>query len=214
MSDASTVPDGRHSRRKAVTRAAIVAAARELLVEVGTEVSVQAITERADVALGSFYNHFDGKPAVFAAAVTDALQEFESWLVERTDPRDGPVAMFAARLRLFGRMTESHPHVASVITSLPPSAELAPHGYSSLARSDVDTAVAAGEIDVDDVDIRMIALQGAFRSLVGLRQRDPSVDPGRVDDMVAVFLELFGLTRTAANDLAHRPLDEVLRPVA
>jgi AcrR family transcriptional regulator len=210
MKDDHASVTGRHSRRKAATRAAIVGAARELLAEDGTDVSVQAITERADVALGSFYNHFGGKQAVFAAAATDALEEFENWLVARTAHLGDLVSVFSVRMRLFGRMSDSHPQVAAVLTRLPPSPELAPHGYSARARADVDAAVAAGEIAVDDIDIRMIAAQGSFRSLVALRQRDPSVGAERADDLAAVILELFDVPRATAQELAHRPLDELL----
>ncbi|MFI9781248.1 hypothetical protein ACIHCV_42710 [Streptomyces sp. NPDC051956] len=34
-----------------------------------------AIAERADVGLGSAYNHFTGKPDLFDTAVADALEE-------------------------------------------------------------------------------------------------------------------------------------------
>jgi len=210
MTDVDVVAEGRHSRRKAATRAAIVRAARELLVLDGTEVSVQAITERADVALGSFYNHFDGKPAVFEAAATAALEEFEESLVARTHHLRGVLAVFAARLRLYGRMTDTHPEIATVMMCLPPSAHLAPHGYSLRALADVEAALAAGELAVDDLDIRLIAAAGSMRSLVALRQRDPSMSAERVDDLAAVLLEMFGLSPVEARELAHVPLDSLL----
>lgn len=196
----------RHDRRKAATRAALVRAARELLVEAGPEISVQAITDRADVALGSFYNHFADKPAVFAAAATDALLEFEDHLIASTRHLDGVLAVFAARLRLYGRMPDSHPDIATVMTLLPPSVDASPHGYSLRALADVEAAVAAGELTVDDVDIRLIAAAGAMRTMVGLRQRDPGIAVERVDDLTAVLLGVFGVDDEQAAALAHGPL--------
>ncbi len=206
MESDSSVGVDRHSRRKAATRAALVRAARELLVEDGPDVSVQAITDRADVALGSFYNHFEGKPAVFAAAATDALIEFEAALVSATKDEHDMLAMFAARMRLFGRMPDSHPHVAAVLTRVPPSPDLAPHGYSLQARADVDGSAIALQFSPDEIDIRLIAAHGGFMELVALRQRDPSVGPERADDLAAVMLQLFGVSRETAEAIVARPL--------
>lgn len=201
----------RHDRRKAATRAALVRAAREALVESGTEVSVQAIADRADVALGSFYNHFADKNAVFGAAATEALLEFEDFLVASTAHLGSSVSVFAARVRLYGRMHDSHPDIATVITSLPPSPDSAPHGYSLRALADVDAAVAAGDLPAQDVDIRLIAATGAMRHLMMLRRLDPTIPPERVDDMVEVLLGTFGVPPERAAALAHEPLPEVLR---
>jgi AcrR family transcriptional regulator len=207
MSDRSdSVAETRHDRRKAATRAALVRAARELLVEVGSEVSVQAITDRADVALGSFYNHFPDKPAVFAAAATDALLEFEDHLIARTEHVHPRAAVFAARMRLYGRMRDSHPDIAAVIVSQPPSAEAAPHGYSLRALADAQDAVAEGEIRPQDLDIRLIAATGSLRHLMLLRHLDPSIPPERVDDMVELLLGTFGVAPDQAREWSHGPL--------
>lgn len=203
--------DSRHERRKAATRAALVRAATEILVEDGPEVTVQAIADRADVGLGSFYNHFTGKPDLFAAVATAALTEFEASLIERTSHLVGVTSVFAARMRLYGRMHDTHPSIAVALSRLPPSPELAPHGYSLRALDDATRALESAEIVVDDLDIRLIAAVGSLRHLALLRQRDASIGPERVDDLVAVLLEMFGLSAGAAAELAHRPLDEVLQ---
>ena len=67
----------RLDRRKALTRAALIAAAQGFLAEQGrTDVSIQEITEAADVGFGSFYNHFTSKVRGFAAAMEDFSLEF------------------------------------------------------------------------------------------------------------------------------------------
>lgn len=202
----ATPVDNRHERRKAATKAAIVRAARELLVEEGPEISVQAIADRADVALGSFYNHFEGKQAVFAAAATDTLADFETSLLERSAHVEDPLELLVARMRWYGRMGDTHPETAKVMMHLPPSPELAPHGYSLTALADVEGAIASRGLQADDLDIRLIATVGALRHLVVLRDRDPSIGPERVDDLIAVLLGLFGVPAATASALAHAPL--------
>src|SRR4029079_10034250 len=69
-----------HSR-KARTRAALVAAARELLASRDpAEVSIQEITDTADVGFGSFSNHFASKQDLFDAAVGEVLEEHGAML--------------------------------------------------------------------------------------------------------------------------------------
>lgn len=56
------------------TRARIVDATREVLAEVGpAEATLKAITERAGVGAGSFYNLFDSKEAAVLEVVRDAI---------------------------------------------------------------------------------------------------------------------------------------------
>ena len=65
-----TQKQSRQERRKARTRRKLIEAAQDLLAERGTtDVSIQEITERADVGFGSFYNHFETKSELFEVAV-------------------------------------------------------------------------------------------------------------------------------------------------
>jgi AcrR family transcriptional regulator len=60
MSEPST---SRRDRNLAVVRARIVAAGKALIAEGACDVTVAAIAERADVAVATFYNHFDSRDA-------------------------------------------------------------------------------------------------------------------------------------------------------
>jgi AcrR family transcriptional regulator len=70
--DAAAAPR-RLDRRKARTRAALVGAAQRFLADGKTNVSIQEITDAADVGFGSFYNHFSTKDELFADAVSATL---------------------------------------------------------------------------------------------------------------------------------------------
>ena len=76
-----TGPNGgdRLERRKARTRAALIAAARDVIARDGSpSVSIQQITDAADVGFGSFYNHFSSKDELFEAAIAEAFEEHGS----------------------------------------------------------------------------------------------------------------------------------------
>ena len=69
----------RSQRRRLRTRAALLASMRtELATSSVEEMVVHDVTERADVALGTFYNHFDDK-----SAGVHALAELEAALMRR-----------------------------------------------------------------------------------------------------------------------------------
>jgi AcrR family transcriptional regulator len=77
-----TRPSGRRTQeeRKAATRAAILAAARELFAERGYHgCSVDAILERAGSSKGAFYHNFNDKSAVLEAL----FEEFEEEVIRR-----------------------------------------------------------------------------------------------------------------------------------
>ena len=66
----------RGERRKAVTRERLLQAAADVYAEVGVEgATIAAITEQADVGLGTFYLHFDDKDAIALAVGADVLRQ-------------------------------------------------------------------------------------------------------------------------------------------
>ncbi|GAA3556906.1 hypothetical protein GCM10022222_45730 [Amycolatopsis ultiminotia] len=80
-----------------------------------TEVSIQAITDRADVGFGSFYNHFSSKAKLFTAAVTDAFDRYGAWLAQRTVHEPDPVTRLAIRIRFTGRNRREQARMADAV---------------------------------------------------------------------------------------------------
>ncbi len=65
----------RQQRRYAMTRAKLMAAARSVFTEKGLAVSVDEITQRADVARGSFYYHFKSRERLIGQLLDEILRE-------------------------------------------------------------------------------------------------------------------------------------------
>ena len=89
----------RVQRRRALTRARLLRAA-QLLIGNGESVTVADIAAQGDVALASFYTHFDSKEALFA----ELLEETTADLAGRLDrlPHDAdPAVALAAAIREF-----------------------------------------------------------------------------------------------------------------
>lgn len=121
--------ESRHSRRKARTRAQIVAAANRLFTEKGyLKTSVEDISEEADVAVRTIYTHFPSKAAIL-------LDHFDRWLDALVDgilarPTSEPIASaVAASLaamerngwtnRSYGNIRESPPSALGLVEGPP-----------------------------------------------------------------------------------------------
>jgi AcrR family transcriptional regulator/DNA/RNA-binding domain of Phe-tRNA-synthetase-like protein len=86
LEPAGPAPGGRLARRKARTVSAILDAAERHFLERGYEgTKVDAVAADADVAVGSLYNHFGGKEALYRALVERALELFEAYMDESPD---------------------------------------------------------------------------------------------------------------------------------
>jgi AcrR family transcriptional regulator len=97
------VTQGRRERKKEETRRRITLAALELFHEKGFEATtVDEITERADVAKGTFFNYFPRKESVLAALS-------EEWM-ERAEEHAAQHGRTASEriLALFGGVAESY----------------------------------------------------------------------------------------------------------
>lgn len=87
---------GRRERRKAETRARLLAAARRLFAERGFDATrPQDVARAADLAVGTFYVHFADKADVFLAFTEDAAREIMEALRARAEGSRG----FEERLR-------------------------------------------------------------------------------------------------------------------
>jgi AcrR family transcriptional regulator len=71
-------PLTRHQRRRIQTRKSLIQAAVELVIQKGYEaVTVQDITDRADLGRGTFYIHFKDKEDVVWSAIQGLILELE-----------------------------------------------------------------------------------------------------------------------------------------
>jgi AcrR family transcriptional regulator len=78
----------RHARRRAQTRNLLVQSALALVLERGYEaITIQDITERADLGRGTFYIHFKDKEEAVWAAFQDLFQQLEQTAHQKLDRR-------------------------------------------------------------------------------------------------------------------------------
>jgi len=83
-----TTPPSRHERRRLQTRNLLIQTTLKLVLEKGYDtISIQEITDRADLGRGTFYIHFKDKEEVVWTAVRDLFQELEQAAHKQLDRR-------------------------------------------------------------------------------------------------------------------------------
>ncbi|KUJ65342.1 hypothetical protein ACZ90_49295 [Streptomyces albus subsp. albus] len=204
----------RTDRRRARTRGALIAAARSILSDQGpADVSIQQITNRADVGFGSFYNHFGSKAELFETAVADTIEEYGALLEERTSRLEDPAEAFAAGVRLTGRLVDTHPQMARImlrtgLNCLHAGDVLIPRGLRVIERG-----MAAGRFRVGDPRVALAGISGSLLGLVELKMARPPLEGGDVcEQMAELMLRMLGMSAEEAAEVARRPLPPQLDP--
>jgi AcrR family transcriptional regulator len=198
----------RLDRRKARTRAALIAAARNLLTSRNPAgVSIQEITEAADVGFGSFYNHFQSKEDLFAAAVDEVIEEHGAMLDEVTRDLEDPAEVFAASVRITARFPQTHPELARIMDRTGPRYLSASWGLAPRALRDLQRAEAAGRLSLGDPAVALACAGGALLGVLhlGLTRDGVAVDAA-ADELAENLLRMFGLAEDDARRVARRAL--------
>jgi AcrR family transcriptional regulator len=203
-------PVGRQERRRARTRAALISAARGLLAEDRTNVSVLEITQAADVGLGSFYNHFETKEQLFQAAVDQVLEDHGELMDLVTAEVDDPAEVFARAFRLTGRMFRHLPGASRVLLHHGIELIFADRGLGPRAKRDIVAAAKAGRFTINDPELALVAAGGAILALGHLLHSQPDRDAAAsADALTTDLLRMFGLPEAEAEEVCARPLPSV-----
>lgn len=206
----------RRERSRARTRLALVQAAQRCILAGDLHVPILAITQAADVGLGSFYNHFTNRQALFAAAVDDALEAFGELLDRVSVDLADPAEAFGQSFRLVGRLLRSHPLLMQVALSPGPSMIQATGGLVGRARRDVEAGVRAGRFTSRDSEVTVGIIVGSVLCLAQLLSQQPERDAGEAaDEATAALLRMLGLGSDDADRIARQALPnldaEILR---
>lgn len=202
-------PPSRLERRRARTRAALIDAAQRLLAEGRANVSVLEITQAADVGLGSFYNHFESKDQLFAAAVDEVLEAHGELMDRVTADVDDPAEVFARAFRLTGRLHRLAPALSKVLLNHGTAVVVADRGLGPRALRDIRAAKAAGRFTIRDPELALMAAGGAMLCLGQLLHAQPERDDATAaDELAEDLLRMFGLPAGEAHDICTRPLPD------
>jgi hypothetical protein len=120
---------------------------------------------------------------------------------------DDPAAVFAASVRLTGRLVRTAPTLAQVLMTATGSLLVADRGLAPRARRDLVRAAEAGRFAIEEPDVALACASGALIGVMHLLVAQPSADvDATVDAMVGLVLRMLGMPADEAKALATRPL--------
>lgn len=196
----------RKERMRAQTRADIMAATRELLAEGGiSALRISDITDRTDIALGSFYSHFGSKDEVVEAVVEESVRALADGILEASRHLDDPAEAMSVGIRIVVGLCYSNPEVAGLLINLDHPQEQ----FETMAREQalavIESGVAAGRFTTDDAELVLTIATGsvlaAIRNTLAGRH-GPDTDIA----CAALLLRAVGIERAEAEEIARRPL--------
>ncbi|HEY0313001.1 MAG TPA: TetR/AcrR family transcriptional regulator [Allosphingosinicella sp.] len=207
VSDAAAAKDKepRTERGRKTVRKLIDAAAAEFGERGYHDAAITGITQRAGVALGSFYTYFNSKEEVFRALVREMSRATRAYVAEAVKGAPDRIAAERLGLEAFIAFTRQHPELYRIVEE----AQFVAHdvyrehyltfveGYRrNLATARERYQISAGTGDIDETDeARAWALIG-MSVFLGMRYGvwDQSLTPRRVAD-IAIELVSEGLRR-------------------
>jgi len=201
----------RLDRRKERTRRALIEAAQRILAERGTtDVSIQEITETADVGFGSFYNHFASKAELFEVAVREVLEDYGAALDRASADLTDSAEIYALGVRMTARLALTRPAVAQVLLQVGLSYAAEDQGLAHRALRDIRRGVADGQFTVEDPRLGVIMTAGCLLAFLQTAL-DPAgeLDEADADALAEMLLRMLGMTARSARAVARRPLPAV-----
>ncbi len=198
-------PD-RRARKAEATRRRILDAARDVIATGGPEaLTIRAVSNGADIAVGTFYNYFPSVEQLTDEVVFDLVETFGQRLDALTGDFDDAAEVYAVSLRHLATTAISDPVWGWLLVRL----GLAHAGLLDVlgprANRDIQKGVDSGRFDIDDVALAGAMTFGALLSAMRLR-----LERGGSDEVVATYtqylLRMVGISREEARDLARRPL--------
>lgn len=162
---ADSRPPGRLERRKARTRAAILAAASDLFHERGyDETAIQQIAERADTGVGTLYGYFPSKEDI----LREVLREHSREAVERyraaTDDSMHAVDRICVGLAQLARYyRENRRIMAATFQVTSRAGNVDGEGGSAMFRSYVHMV----ETGIERGEIRPLPVETTVRTIIG-----------------------------------------------
>ena len=194
----------RTDRRRERTRGKLTDATRELIAEKGVSgLRIQEITERADVALGSFYNHFDSKEAVVEAVIAESLQGITETLAAA--PLEDAAELVSVAVRRFVGLAYSDPEFASLVVHLNHADSLFGVAVHPAARTAVQRGITERRLDVPDVEVAVTGILGGalavMRAIV-----DGRLGKNAEKAYAEAALRSLGVSPADAAEIVNRPL--------
>jgi AcrR family transcriptional regulator len=202
----ASLPPTRGTQRRQQTRQKLTVAAAALIAEKGVSgLRIQELAERADVALGSFYNHFESKEELVEAVVTETIDVRAQTIVAEMTALSDPAEIVAFATRRVIRIAYDDPELAWLFVHLDRADALFEGMVLQAALRALDAGIAASRFDVPDAHLALTTMVGgALAVMRGILDGRYGAD---ADSAFAEGqLRALGVSRRDARRIANRVL--------
>lgn len=202
----SVITPGRRERKQAETRRRLIEAARDQISEGGPEsVTITSITDRADVAQGTFYNYFESRDAIIDALIFDSVESLGQRLDALTAGMSDAAHIYSFSLRHLMNTALSDPAWGWVMIRLGITHETLLKTLGPRAARDLQIGVESGRFTIPDVSLAAAMTFGglisAMHEYLGGEDRDaPSTH------YAEYLLRMAGIPAAEAHDIVRLPL--------
>jgi len=199
----------RVDRKRKETRARIIREAEHLMrTSPVDEVTIQDITDAADVGHGTFYLHFKSKYEVLLPVVQQVAEDCDRTLQQAMKDIDDPAEVVCCSARYMGRMVLEDPLWRWMLKHSGMPLEDMCGAIGHFAARDLGRGLLSGRFNLPDLAVATSCLGGAFVN--GLLTAIDSDDPGRAIDQVAeLTLRLLGISADEARLVAAKSLPDI-----
>lgn len=202
----------RTERKRQRTRASLIEATQKLACRDGCEkISVQDITEEADVGLGTFYNYFEHKQAIFEAVLDDIQQMFDSQLDRFRSTLNDPAMLMAATLKYTFQQAQHNQDWLIFLEYSGHSREQILYQSLSQCLSCIQKGVTAGRFRIGDIHFTISLIRGMVRHVI-LEIAHGDLEPSASEEAIRCILRMLGLPDVVARALAQSPLPAASAP--
>ena len=197
---------GRRVRKAEQTRRRILEAAQKQMAIGGPEsITIQSVTEGADIGQGTFYNYFKSRDELVDAVIRDVVENLGRRLDALTRDMNDAAEIYSFSLRHLMHTAVSDPVWGWFMVRLGIAQEGLLEALGPRASRDIKIGVDSGRFILDDVSLASAMTFGSLLAVMhdyldGNRTEDPS------SAYAAMLLRMVGITPSEAEEIAHRPL--------
>jgi AcrR family transcriptional regulator len=215
MSDPAPAKDGPAKVGRAQrTREALIRAGRELFAERPVDaVAIDDIVSAADVAKGSFYNHFTDREDLVKAVVGEIREALEARIGEVNAGVEDPARRVARAVCVYQRYALDEPQNARVMVRVS-------SGFSSVSApvnqggvEDITAGLASGRFSIATTEAGLLFVMGVSQTAMARTSRDPqpAAAVSLAQQICALILRGLGVPSAEADAIAAQAADEIVR---
>ena len=211
----------RTERRKRITREKLLNSALDLMAQKGYEgVTVNEITEAADVGFGSFYNYFESKEAIYTELLDTLFEAFADDMEANINMLSDTAEVMTASMRYVLAKVDSDPAWGQILVRQGLSGEALTRGLGQRMVRDIQNGVVQNRFRSDDPLLTLLKVAGLmlttislklniksnFSTYQGMAERLNMTLEGLDERAVTETLQILGLDADEAREIATKKL--------